>query len=237
MMRRTDRGSATVLMLMAIGLCAALATGLFLTSSVEVTVASQFRDQRAAFYAAEAIVERALVDLAALGDWTPAIAGTSQSGFIDGPPSGPRRLDDGSSVNLPEVVNMASCFKTSACSPSDLSAVTLQRPWGAANPRWMPFAYGRLRDLLTAESPSPFYVVALVAAHPVRPERAVALRGEAFGPRNAHAIVELTAGRPAAETYNGGEVVGGGAGPGAGGSAVGIAAGNGIGTSVWREVR
>jgi hypothetical protein len=57
-----------------------------------------------------------------------------------------------------------------------------------------------MRDFLPGPSTvdSPFYVV-LLAGAAVAPTgwNAIALRAEAFGPRNSHAVVETTAGRAA----------------------------------------
>ena len=52
---------------------------------------------------------------------------------------------------------------------------------------------------------SPWYVVLLVADDPLMADDVIALRGEAFGPRNAHAVAELLAARSSgADTdYNG----------------------------------
>jgi hypothetical protein len=114
---------------------------------------------------------------------------------------------------LSQVLSYANCDKPIACSPGDMDAKTDERPWGVNNPRWQLFAYGNVGDLVpTGSINSPFYVVVLVADDPsetddsptveggppvapatTNPGRGViALRAEAFGPRGAHKVIELT---------------------------------------------
>src|SRR5262249_36902952 len=98
--------------------------------------------------------------------------------------------------------------KRGACTDAELDAVTSDRPWGMNNPRWRLYAYGRLRDLLPgADLSVPWYVALMVADHPLA-SGAIAVRAEAFGPRNAHDVVELTAARGGGDTdYKGGTTV------------------------------
>jgi hypothetical protein len=203
-----ERGIALVMTLLAAIVLSAIAAGLTLTTSTEMRIAANFASAEAAAYAAESAVARALLDLPLLVDWTPVIAGPMLSGFVDGPPSGSRILDDKSSVDLARVVNMANCQKPSACTVADMDASTAARPWGPNNPRWRLFAYGPLRTVQPGGAvESPFYVVALVGddpaendgdathdgAPPANPGAGVlAIRGEAFGPGGAHAVVEAT---------------------------------------------
>jgi hypothetical protein len=90
-----------------------------------------------------------------------------------------------------------------------MDAVTAVRPWGANNPRWTPYLYGPLKDLLPASSG---YVVVFAGDDPAETDGApyvdaadpaaaghdvLALRAEAFGPRHAHCTIRLTAARAA----------------------------------------
>jgi hypothetical protein len=218
---RREDGVAMVMALMAIGLLTSLGLALLLASSSEVIMAGHFRDQRAALYAAEAIVARAMSDLAAAPDWTMLIDRAARSTFVDGPAGGTRTLQDGTALDLVKVVNLANCQKSSACAASDLTAVTAQRPWGVNNPRWQLYAYGPLRDMLSPGAvDSPWYVVLLVGDDPLAADDVIAMRAEAYGPTSAHTVVELTAARITANSdYN----------VGVGPSAVRILS--------WREVR
>ena len=114
-------------------------------------------------------------------------------------------LDDGTDIAVGELVNMADCHKRSACTNAELDAVTADRQWGVKNPRWQLFAYGRLRDLLPeADVGVPWYVALMIAGHPLG-SGAIVVRAEAFGPRNAHSVVELTVTRGTGDTdYNDG---------------------------------
>jgi len=161
-------------------------------------------------YAAGAAAERALIDLGASADWTAVLDGSSRSTFNDGAPSGTRRLPDNSTIDLDAVRNWANCAHASACSDTELAAVTAERPWGANNPRWQLFAYGLLSEITAPSIVSPFYVIVLVADDPSEQDGnplrdavdpmdpgagVIQVRGEAFGPRGAHRVVALTVAR------------------------------------------
>jgi len=200
-----DRGAALVMVIMALFLLTSLSVALLLSSSAEVMTAANFTNQRAAVYAADAILERAMIDIAAAPDWGALTAGVVGSSFAEGPAAGVRALADGTEIDIGAIVNRAGCHKRSACSDAELDAVTPDRPWGARNPRWRLYAYGWLRDLLPAAAGGvPWYVAVMVAEHPLG-VGAIAVRAEAFGPRSAHSVVELTAARGNGDTdYNDG---------------------------------
>ena len=152
---------------MAMLLMAALGAALMLTTSSETIIASNFRNSVEGLYAADAALERVLADLVVLPDWNPVLSGAMQSAFADGVPNGTRRLADGSTIDLAQVVAMASCGKTTACSAGDMDQITAQRPWGANNPRWQLYGYGNLRDLTPASlASSAYYVVVMVGDDP-----------------------------------------------------------------------
>jgi hypothetical protein len=164
-------------------------------------------------YAADAAAERALIDLDAATAWNAVLDGSSRSTFTDGAPTGTRRLSDHTTIDLDAIRNAANCARASACSRTDLTVVTSERPWGPNNPHWQLFAYGPLGDIVSPSSFSPFYLVVLVADDPSErdgdPLRdavdpgdpgagTIQLRGEAFGPRGSHRAVALTVARIAA---------------------------------------
>jgi len=207
--RPRENGIALVITLLAMAAAAAAAAGLALTASTEIRIAVNFAAADAAAYAAESAIERALVDLPPVQDWSGAIGGSSVSTFADGPSGGLRRLADGSSLDLAATVNMANCQKRTSCSSAELGAITPQRPWGANNPTWRLFAYGPLASFQPGGAvESPYYVVAMIGDDPAEndgdpakdgttvanPGRGViAIRGEAFGPQGVHAVAEVTA--------------------------------------------
>lgn len=225
---RDERGAALVLALQTVVVVMALGAALALITSSEIAIASNFRAGSEAFYAADGAFERALVDLRATADWDSVVAGTSRSTFVDGGPTGIRRLADSSTIDVAAVVNMANCQKATTCTDAELDAQTSERPWGLNNPRWVAYAYGPLADGAGSGSIlSAFYVVVLVGDDPsendadpahdgrsvgavTNPGRGVVtLRAEAFGPRNAHRSIEATVAQDRAP--GGGAAAGGGA--------------------------
>jgi hypothetical protein len=202
-------GAILVAALLILLLLSALGAAVTLITSSEPLVASSFQIHHQARYAAEAAAERAMSDLAAVTDWNLVLNGALQSTFMDGS-SGPRTWPGGAMIDLKQIVNQANCGKRVPCSSAEMDAATAERPWGPNNPRWQVYAAGLLADLLPNASIDPtYYVVALVGDDASEidgdPSRdgapgdpgagVIALRGEAFGPRRAHKVVELTIGR------------------------------------------
>jgi hypothetical protein len=206
-----ERGLALLVAIMALLFMAALGGSLMMTTMTETRISNNFRNSSEGLYAADAALERALSDLAAVADWNAALAG-APSAFVDGP-IGVRELADGRQLDLNHTVNDANCQKT-ICAPADYSAVTATRPWGANNPRWQLFAYGPLNDMAPAGlTNSPFYVLVLIADDSAENDDnplldgstagnpgsgVVMLRAEAFGPRGVHKTIEATVVRAAA---------------------------------------
>jgi len=209
---RSEDGTALLVALMAMLLMTALGIALVLTTSSETMIASHFRNSAEGLYAADAVLERALDDLLAVADWNQLLNGAVQSSFVDGPPSGARALADGSSIDLLQVLALATCDKSVPCSSGDMDAVTTKRPWGANNPRWQLYAYGMLRDMMPPGAVnSPYYVVAMVGDDPSENDGnplqdgssednpgagVLAMRAEAFGPGGAHKVIEAIVARP-----------------------------------------
>jgi hypothetical protein len=195
---RRDNGVALLVAMMAMLLLTALGAALLLTTSSETIIASRFRSSAEGLYAADAELERVIDGLAAVPDWSVLPSGLAWSTFVDGPPSGPRVLPDGSLVDLGQVVNLANCQKITGCSMAELETVTAERPWGTANPHWVLYGYGPLSSVLAAGGVrSPCYLVVLLGQGPGQGSSrdALALRAEAYGPGGAHAVVESTVAR------------------------------------------
>ena len=207
--------------MMAVLLLSALGLALVLTTSAESMIASNYQNAIEALYAAEAAADRAMLDVAMIPEWSSLFDGSATSSFVDGPPAGTRTLADGLVLDLAQVVNRANCGKASACSRADLIGNAAgDRPWQSNNPVWHLYAFGPLNDLLPSSVLSPFYVVVLVSDDPSEndddPLRdgtdpaanpgagLLAIRAEAFGPRSAHKIVELTVARTSVERGAGG---------------------------------
>jgi hypothetical protein len=208
---RDDRGSALIVALLSLLLLTGLGLALVLTTTSETLISSNHRDGQEALHAADAVAERVMQDLLTVPDWNDILGGGTTSSFVDGPPSGTRTLPDGSTVDLTQVANVATCGHTASCNDAETDAMTFDRPWGANNPRWQLYAYGRLSDLLTTNTiDSPLYVVVMVGDDPsendddpshdgnsgTNPGTGVlSLRAEAFGPRGVHRVVEVTVAR------------------------------------------
>ena len=218
---RDEHGIALIIAMMAMLLMSALGLALMLTTSSETMIAGNFSNSSEALYAADAGVERAMEDILTVPDWNKLLDGSTQSAFVDGAPSGARTLPDGSTIDLTQAINMANCQKITTCSVTDLYAVTTERPWAANNPRWQLYAYAKLQDMLPATDTinSPYYVVVMVADDPSDNDNnpavdgvvacaagqdpstcnpgtgVIAMRAEAFGPRGAHKVIELTLAR------------------------------------------
>src|SRR5438132_4400232 len=211
---RREDGVALIVALMATMLMTALGVALILTTSSETMITANYRNGQEALYAADAALERAMDDILTVPDWNTMLAGTTQSAFIDGPPSGTRSLPDGTQIDLSQLLNLANCGKVSGCSAGDLTTnLTGSRPWGANNPVWQLYAYNRLDAIVPSGSVnSQYYVVVLVADDPSETDNdplhdggaavapattntgagVLSLRAEAFGPRGAHKVIEMT---------------------------------------------
>jgi len=215
---RDERGLALIAVMSASSLLLALGLSLALTTTIEVGIAANQRDGIQALHAADAALERAIADLAAM-DWDAVLAGAATSAFADA--AGVVKLPDGSVLNVGEETNRLRCNAV-ACADADMDRVTAARPWGRNNPRWTVFASGRLRDLLAGAELAevPGYVVvwigddpaendaqplrdggppALVdAANPANPGRgALWLHARAYGPAGARRTVEAVVERDA----------------------------------------
>lgn len=208
MNRTGERGVAVLLALMSLVLLSTLGAGLVLGTSTESAIGGNFRVSVEARFAARAVAERALLDLAGLSSWDPAFSGAVRSSFADGPPGGPRLLTGGFSVDLTELVNLANCGQVSFCTVAGMNVITARRPWGANNPRWQLYAWGP-PDLLAGlgSTGSSLYLVVLIgddaAENDGDPEvdgldasnpgtgRAV-LRALALGARGVRSGLELT---------------------------------------------
>jgi hypothetical protein len=211
MIIRREDGIAMLVALMAMLLMSALGAALLLTTSSETTIAGNFREDGEALYAADAALERSIDDLLTVPDWNELLTGSARSAFIDGPPSGSRTLRDGSTIHLSQVLSKANCQKLTPCSAAEMNAVTPERPWGWNNPRWQLYAYNNVSELLPTDSiNSSYYVVVMIADDPSENDGnplqdgasqsnpgagVIAMRAEAFGPKGAHKIIELTLAR------------------------------------------
>jgi hypothetical protein len=206
-----ERGVAVLVAVLAMSLLSALGASLVLATSVDTTIARNFRGGIEARYAADAVAEWVLDELSTVPAWDAVLDGSARSSFTDGSPGGERTVGT-QRINLDQVRDLARCGRPAGCTDAAMDASTARRPWGVNNPRWQLYAHGPLRGLdAFAGAPAGLYVVALVAddgleddGNPLRdgPEGSagsgtLAVRAHAFGRNGARAGVELTASRAA----------------------------------------
>ena len=191
-MWRDERGMAMVLVLLCAMLFLALGGALVTVVSSEATISATFRESAIALSAADAAIVRVLPDLAAAPDLNAILTGSVTSSFIDGPPPAPRRLPDGSGLDLAATTNVERCGQV-ACTDAQMDAVTIERPWGANNARWQAYASGWLRDLTPQAADVPHaYVVVWVGDDPLETDGdALTDDGDVNAP--AHDVVLLRA--------------------------------------------
>jgi hypothetical protein len=209
---RDERGSALVIALLSLLLLTALGLALTLTTQTEIAISANQRMSQEAMNAADAAIERAMQDLLAMPDWNRALTGAEQSSFVDGGAGGPRALPDGSTIDLTEIANLASCGHITSCSAAEIATnLWPERVWLTNNPVWQLYSYGPVSDLLPGGTVnSPIYVVVLVGDDPSETDGdpltdgnsganpgsgVLSLRAEAFGPHGTHRIVEATVAR------------------------------------------
>lgn len=176
-----------VIALMSLVLLSALGTSLAVVMTTELRAAANYATSRESMYAADGALQIAAHELLSVADVNALLSGGTLSAFVDGPPSGPRQLGDGSAVDL--------TYATTAANAEP-------RPWGANNPVWRLFAFGWLgpRTYVIAwaaddwsENDGDPAVDGDSATNPGA--GIVALRAEAFGVGGAHKVLEATARR------------------------------------------
>lgn len=209
--RDSETGIALVVVMALAGLLAAATAVVIAVSSTDVRIAAGFRWGRQLEHAAEAGLHRALVDLKRLPDWTTVLSGATRSSFVDGPPSGVRSVPGGAFIDIDLEVALASCGRVPPCSDESRAEIVQARPWGPNNPRWRPYAYGRLTTVAGTVGVAPVYLLVLVADDPTETDGnpdlddvppapgagIVRLRAMAFGPAGARRTVEATVARVA----------------------------------------
>lgn len=160
-----ERGSALVLALMAVLVMAAVGSALVLIAVTETRIGASVNAGVEAFYGADGAIERALVDLRALGNWDDALAGVAVSTLTDGPAGGVR-VFAGDRIDLDEATNTLRCARRLPCRDVDITAVTVDRPWGANNPNWQLYAWGLLGPAVAGGGAGGPYIVVWVADDP-----------------------------------------------------------------------
>jgi len=145
----TDSGAALIVALLLTALMAALGVGLVELANTERSIAANFRTSQQARYAADAAVERSLVDLRPLTDWNGVLAGSTVSSFRD--------------TTLTPTLASGQPLDIAAETAVHQRVSDARHALGANDPVWRLFAYGPLDALLPSGPPSSAYVVVWVA--------------------------------------------------------------------------
>lgn len=189
-----DSGAALVLALVTSGLLAAVGISLLLASDTERRIAANAAYGAEALAAAEAAVERAIVDLRRAPDWT-----TIPSGGVSTFSDGTRRpiLPSGGTVDLDAA--------TTALQAESVALGSL----GGNTPQWRLFAWGPLSEIAPAGAIGSLeYVAVWVADDPSESDgnpgadsnAMLTLHAQSYGPAGARRRVEATIARGAAGT-------------------------------------
>jgi hypothetical protein len=186
-----DRGSALLLALILTMFVTAMGLGVVTLTNTERTVTQNFWAGHETLDAADAALERALVDLTALPSWASLPGGLVVSSFV------------GSSLTptVPShgVVDIALMTR-------DLQArSTASAHWGANNPVWHLFAHGAASALAPGALRSTAYLVVWIADDPAESDNdpavdsngVVSLVAEALGPAGTARAIAATVAGPA----------------------------------------
>ncbi len=213
-----ERGTALIIALMAMMLLTALGAAVVMVSNTETHIAANYRNSQEALYAADAAVERVVQDLLLVPRWNDILAGTAQSGFVDGAMTASKALPGGGQVTL-------CCGANTATGQLQSDTDTLNL-WGANNPQWKLFAWGPLGDMLPNQQiDSPMYVAVWVADDPadgvpgangivgatdgnplVDANGTLTLHAEAIGPSGTRKVIEVTVARTSTTEIERGQI-------------------------------
>lgn len=145
-----DHGGALILVLVLTGLLSALGAGLITLVSTERTIAGNVQFGTNVQYAADAMAERAIADLAQRADWTPVLSGVDRSSFV--------------SASLAPVTSWRVRLDLLQLTADLQRQPTLGGASGANAPIWRLFAWGAMDDLIGGSGrDSQAYLVAWVA--------------------------------------------------------------------------
>ena len=213
-----ERGTALIIALMAMMLLTALGAAVVMVSNTETHIAANYRNSQEALYAADGAVERVVQDLLLVPRWNDILAGTAQSGFVDGAMTAAKTLPGGGHVTL-------CCGQNTATGQLQTDTDTLNL-WGANNPQWKLFAWGPLGDMLPNQQiDSPMYVAVWVADDPadgvpdangiagtpdgnplVDANGTLTLHAEAIGPSGTRKVIEVTVARTSSTEIERGQI-------------------------------
>jgi hypothetical protein len=205
-------GTALVVALLSTMLLTALGAAVVLVSRTETAISSNYRNSQEALYAADAAVERVMQDLLMIPRWNDVLAGSVQSGFIDGVMTSQKTLPVGGKISL--------CCGPGTATGELQSLTDTADNWGANNPRWALFAWGPLSDVLANNAiDSRVYVMVWVADDPadgtggtpdgnplLDSNGVLTLHAEAIGPGGTRKVIEVTVARTSGTEIERGQI-------------------------------
>ena len=193
----SERGAALLIAILTTLLLSAIAASLVYVSTTETLISAAFRHGEETSNAADAALERALLDLDLLPDWSvallppPATAGSFSDGQMQFAAPDGRRIDLG---------------QLTLQRQRDSDATYGSHSFGADSPQWRLYAHSSLGDLLPAGSiAQPAYLVVWIAddgwdgdGNPARDTNGrLLIRAEAYGGGGARRAFEASVGRSA----------------------------------------
>lgn len=150
-----ETGAALLLAIVLATVLGAVAAVIALTARMEVLIGGSFHQARAALYAADGALSRALVDLSSSSEWGSALAGVPSS-FTHG--------DSQQRVDVPGVGSMLLCCGTGSLSGAVQQSANGGRSWGDNTPRWVLYGWGPASSWLAGGAlQSPLYVAVWIA--------------------------------------------------------------------------
>jgi hypothetical protein len=175
----TERGAALLLVLLATTLLAAIGIGLVLMTMAETAVAGGYRQGREVFYAADAVFEWSVAELGRRADIDEALAGGAPTAFGWGESNGAVPFNAGDATRIVQ------------------QASDLVGGGGANRTIWRLLGHGGLSGLTGVPS-STLYVAVWVGDDAAETDGVPAhdangllrVHAEAYGPREARAVIE-----------------------------------------------
>lgn len=186
----SDSGAVIVLALLLGAAVAAMASMMLVVATAQSASLAIHRDGVEAFYAAEAVLEAVMDELAQMTDWSSVLDGSTRS-----------RVADAGSTVMTAVAGLVDVGAKTADLQAQSDAVSR---WGVNNPQWRVFAAGHLSSLWPDAGPAgAVYLLAWVADDQAETDGdpaadgngAIRVRAEALGRRGARRVVEVVIAR------------------------------------------
>lgn len=161
-----QRGIALIMAVLLTTFLSALGVGVMMAVFMDRLAVGNMSGSVALLYAADSGIEIAAREIARAEQWNAVLSGAVLSEFSDGVPGGARGIPGGGTIDLTVATNMLNCGKATSCTAAQMNANSLERPWGANNPRWQLFAYGSMTRFTSLVRPAPCYLAVWIADDP-----------------------------------------------------------------------